>query len=181
MCKRLATANTNPLLGWLNSFPQNPTSPHRPLLLPFPTRVSPHSLPRPTAARADLNLHGGDPVKRQAWPQRPEPSAQLARPVGPRTQGGPRRLRLRRRRQPGRSAVGIGGSVCNLSTSLVEWPLFMASYALSQALPGTIWKDVGLVSRSEHYISRKLGLMLLSYTSGIASVYGTTTNFIILL
>jgi len=44
MCKRLATANTNPLLGWLNSFPQNPTSPHRPLLLPHPTRVavSPH-------------------------------------------------------------------------------------------------------------------------------------------
>jgi len=55
----------------------------------------------------------------------------------------------------------------------------MASYALSQALPGIIWKDVGLVSQSEHYISRKLDLMLLSYTSVIASVYGT--NFIILL
>jgi hypothetical protein len=139
MCKRLATANTNPLLGWLNSFPQNPTSPHRPLLLPFPTRVSPHSLPRPTAARADLNLHGGDPVKRQAWPQRPEPSAQLARPVGPRAQGGPRCLRLRRRRQPGRNAVGTGGSAFNLRHQLGR----MASvYGFICFKPSTAWNNL---------------------------------------
>ena len=118
-------------------------------------------------------------MKRQARPQRPDPRAQLARPVGP-----VREVVLVDSDSdddvnPAAMRMELEVRSLILGTSLVEWPLFMASYALSQALPGTIWKDVGLVSRSEHYISRKLDLMLLSYTSVIASVYGT--NFIILL
>ena len=134
---------------------------------------SPHIHSHSDGSDGGLNLHGGDggagglvnPVKRQARPQRPDPRAQLARLVGD--------------VNPAAMWLELEVRSLILGTSLVEWPLFMASYALSQALPGTIWKDVGLVSRSEHYISRKLDLMLLSYTSVIASVYGT--NFIILL
>ena len=144
----------------------------RTLPIPHPCD-SPHIHSHSDGSEGGLNLHGGDggaswvvnPVKWQARPQRPDPRAQLARLVGD--------------VNPAAMWLELEVRSLILGTSLIEWPLFMASYALSQALPGIIWKDVGLVSQSEHYISRKLDLMLLSYTSVIASVYGT--NFIILL
>lgn len=100
-------------MGRPSSFPHNPSSPTpAPPFPKFPNSATPtrDSHGRRVGDVGRVNPHGGggggdvDHGRRQACRQRPGLGAQLARPVRPSARGDPRRVRLRIRRQPGRSA-----------------------------------------------------------------------------